>query len=93
MSTVLPTARKSCGLGRVGISTKSASFTTSRIASVMAGGVSITASLKPAVAKAASFSGSSASVADASAGVSASREFHQADKEALRVGVDQHYRA
>jgi hypothetical protein len=43
-STVAPTARKSCGLGRVGITISSASAITDWIAMVIAGGVSITAS-------------------------------------------------
>ena len=46
-STVAPTARRSCGLGRVGTTISSATEMTDWIAIVMAGGVSMTASLKP----------------------------------------------
>ena len=42
ISTVAPTARRSCGLGRVGTITRSACATTWEIEAVMAGGVSIT---------------------------------------------------
>src|ERR1700693_2402254 len=80
-STVLPTARRSCGLGRVGIRTRSAVATTARMESVMAGGVSITATAKPAVFSDESFWGRSAIVVVASAGESLSRTFHQADNE------------
>ena len=47
MSTVAPTARRSCGLGRVGMTTRSAWPTTALIVSATAGGVSMKTSLVP----------------------------------------------
>ena len=82
MSTVAPTARKSCGLGRVGTTTSSATAITLWIAMVIAGGVSITASLKPWLRKIARSVASRATVVWANAGNSACRSFHQSASDA-----------
>ena len=89
MSTVAPTARRSCGLGRVGTITRSAWATTLEMDWVMAGGVSITAILMPAWCKPAS-----ASSRSGEPGLDEMRRGRLArvppmGQRALRIGVDQ----
>ena len=67
-STVAPTARRSCGDGRVGTTISSATWITLWIAMVIAGGVSITASLKPCCRNASRSAASRATVVCAKAG-------------------------
>ena len=81
MSTVAPTARRSCGLGRVGTSTRSAWATTWEMDWVMAGGVSITAMRMPMRSSPASASSRSSSPALTKCGAGAWRAFHQCASE------------
>ena len=82
ISTVLPTARKSCGLGLAGMRTKVASLATALMASVMAGGVSIKTASYPAALRDESLAGSRNRESSAiKSGSPLSRTFHQSDSE------------
>src|SRR5215210_2368167 len=76
-STVAPTARRSCGLGRVGMTSSSPTAITLWIAMVIAGGVSMTARRKPCWRRTSRSDARRATVVWAKAGMSASRSFHQ----------------
>ena len=76
-ATVAVTERKSWGLGRVGISTKSQTSTTCRIAPVIAGGVSMITVRIPPTLNCSISSASASKDVFTKTGVDASRSFHQ----------------
>src|SRR6185437_12114695 len=79
-STVAPAARKSCGLGRAGMTTRSERPITSAIVASMAGGVSTTSSLIPSSRMRWISWASLQLLVRAKSGVSAARAFHHSDR-------------
>ena len=92
MSTVPATARRSCGLGRVGMTTRSATLITRWIAMLIAGGVSITTRRQPSQRRRSRSPGSWASVVETKAGRDAVARVPPGRERALRIGIDQRHR-
>ena len=93
MSTVAPTARRSCGLGRVGTITRSAWATTWEIEWVMAGGVSITAMRTPILSNCASAAPRSRHADLDEMRLGRLARVPPMRQAALRIGVDQRHGA